>query len=493
MAQYEYRIDLENADFPLLSSEEGRTVISPKSEEVYHKIINKPYMYFCQNVMPYTEGYRSVSFKEIIPATTTTFISDIRIIYCTDRTRAYMAIGTDRKVYILGPSDTTWKRARGVTISVTNSEDITVGTVNGISYIYNKQKGCYKYDYTTNAFSLVDLVGLVATDILGVAASSGYLLAYSEYAFYWSSLLIPSDFTPSQVTGAGGGNVSEIDGKIKFAVASTTGVYIYATANVVSATSTGNKQYPFKLKEIIGSKGGITLDLVAYEANSDQQFVFTTAGMMTISSTKAVTVLPEVTDFLAGKYFEDFDQDALSFTTTLLDENTTMRKKVKLIGTRYLVISYGIYQFTHAIIYDIPLKKMGKVKFTHVDVIEYIVGQTEIAKENICFLTESGRLVHMDFSSGDGVMVLGKLQASRTRMTTLLGVEVENCTSGTLYTAQAITGKLITEAVEGTPVIVEPNLKSWAFRITAKNHSIILIGDFKVNSMLITYILNGRR
>jgi len=89
-----------------------------------------------------------------------------------------------------------------------------------------------------------------------------------------------------------------------------------------------------------------------------------------MSSQKAQIVLPEITDFLAGKVFEDFDEVTKELSLTEL--TATMKKKTKFISSRYLIVSYGITEFTHALIYDIALERLGKLKIAHVDCFEYL-------------------------------------------------------------------------------------------------------------------------
>jgi hypothetical protein len=519
MAQQEFRVDLSKINFPLLSTEQGRTVVSRDSEELYHKQNNIPNMYFCQNVMPYKEGYKSVGFTSIIDAALSSqekllqeggdfllledsdnlllvpgvTISDVRTIYSPDGVRAHLIWDEAGGVYSLVSGGTTWNSVSGApaVAGTFTVEDITIGTVNSTSYIYYKNQGCYTIDIDTNTMSAQTLTGLVAADILGVLGSNGYLVAYTEIADFHSSLLDPTDFTPSQITGAGGGGVADIDGPIKFGVSHALGFMLYTEANVVTATYTGNKQYPFKHREVIGSRGGISLDLLAYEANSDSQFVFTTGGMQTISASKSSMILPEVTDFLSGKVMEDFDTTTLEFTKT--EVAGSLLKKVKLIASRYLVISYGISEFTHALIYDVALDMLGKVKITHVDTFEYLGGQEDVAKQSLCFLLPTGEVKHLDFTTGSGVMIIGKMQYTRSRLTTLHNIEVENAESITVYDLPALHGKLLSDAVAGTPVLTEDDLKSFAFKNTAKNHNVAILGEFKANTVVAIYVNHGIR
>lgn len=494
MAQLEYRVDLHGAAMPLKADDQARTVVSTQSEELYHKQPNKMSLYFCHNVLPTQEGYTSVGYVELIPAVVpaTVFFSDVRTCYSETRERVNLAWSTTGDVYMLDATSGTWEEV-GSTPAVGGSFDvneITIGRVNGVSYICYKQDSVYTLDSTVPEFNSVTLTGLTIGDILGVAASSGYLLAYSENAYFWSSLLDPTDFTPSQISGAGGGDVADIQGKILFATSHSKGIVIYAEGNAVMATYTGNRNYPFRLKELAGSKGGISIDLIAYEANSSAQFVYTKAGMQLISESTAEVILPEVTDFLASGEFEDFSDTALTFSTSTV---ATLMKKIKLIASRYLIISYGVTEFTHALVYDLALKRLGKLKITHKDVFEYIGDQNEIAKESVCFLLDTGEVKFLQHEAGTGVLITGKLTLRRNRLSTLLGVEVENASEATLYDLPAINGKVLGTAIEGSVKEADGGLLSWNFLSTAKAHSLCLIGSFKINTVLLTCIPNGRR
>lgn len=494
MAQLEYRLDLTGIEMPLKADDQARTVISTQAEEVYHKQPNKASVYYTHNTLPVATGFASVGYNTLIPAVVpaTIFFSDVRTAYSEDRTRVNLGWNTNGDVYMLAPDGVAWELV-GSTPAVSagfDVNDITIGTVNGISYICYKQSGVYTLNSSTPALTAVTLTGLVIGDILGLAASSGYLVAYSVDAYYWCSLIDPTDFTPSQTTGAGGGAVSDIRGDIVFATSHSKGVVLYAEGNAVMATYTGNKRYPFRLKELAGSKGGISIDLIAYEANSASQFVYTKAGMQLVSEASAEVILPEVTDFLASKEFEDFDETTFTFSTSTV---TALKKKIKLIASRYLIISYGINEFTHALVYDLALKKLGKLKITHKDVFEYIGEQDEIAKESVCMLLDTGEVKYLSYEAGTGVLITGKNTLRRNRLATLLGVEVENCSSGTLYNLPALNGKVLGTPVEGYAKIDDQELKGWSFLSTAKAHSLCLIGTFKINTLLLTCIPNGKR
>ena len=483
MAQRYYTLPLKQADFPMLSEQQTRTIIGG-GDKAETRNVASPKIYYCHNVMPAIDGVDSVGYLSVISAVTPIDLnfSDVRIVYGSNRTRLYLGYTSAGDIYVLKSGTTTWLKLAATSPVPVN--DITIGTVNGISYIYYKNIGCRIYNESTDTIDSVTLTGINTANTIGVVASSGYLIAYTVFDLAWSSTIDPTDFTPSQATGAGGGSVSGLRGEIVFILSNDLGMLIYTAANTVAGTYTGNAQYPFKLREVSSSKGGISLDLVAYEANTSAQFSYSKAGLQTVDSQKSRLILPEVTDFLAGKRFEDFDEVTKDFTVT--DLTTTMLKKVKFIASRYLVISYGISSFTHALVYDIALDRLGKLKVTHTDCFEYVGDQVEVSKESIAFLLSSGEVKVLDFSTSaadsNGVVIVGKLQYTRGRTITLQGVDVENVESSSslsMTSLVSLDGKTTTKT-EGVESYSADNLRKYSFRVTAVNHALLLIGKFNL-------------
>ena len=487
MAQSQYRADLSKVSFPLLSEEQGRTLLGGARNESAED--NLPSIYYGHNIMPTDKGVQSIGYLGIASAAPVgANLADVRTVYSETKERTLLAIGVD--TYRLNAG--VWQVVTGGTTSPAN--DITIGKVNGISYIFDKQSACYTYDSVGNSYTPVTLTGVALPNTLGVVASSGYLMTYTEDAIAWSSTIDPTDFTPSPVTGAGGGVVAGLGGKIQFVLPIATGVLIYTETNVISGAYTGNVQYPFKFREVSNSKGGITLDMVAYEQNAANHFAYTSAGFQTLVAQKADTLLPDVTDFLSGLRFEDFDEG----TGLLVTENLAapMLKKIKYIASRYLVISYGKTSFTHAIIYDTALSKLGKLKITHTDCFDYVGDQADSAKESLAFLLPDGSAQVVDFATNSsGVVIVGKFQERRSRLLTLLKVEVENigaadtCTLDSLYT---LDGKNVIKKA-GLNTYAVGLARSYSFRVTGINHSLSFIGKFNLTSLLLIYKIAGRR
>lgn len=508
MAQRFYKIGIREATFPMLSEQQTRTVLGSEAGKA-PAVEERPGVAYCHNVMPTEYGLNSVGYLSVIPAAGLAVLplglvfTDVRVAYGDAKSRLYLGWDDIGRVYALLSGATAWI-ALPATIPATggpgfSSNSVTLGTVNGVSYILYSTIGAFTYNEVTNKLDNVTLTGLNIAEILGVVASSGYLVAYTNQAIAWSSTILPTDFVPSTVTGAGGGNVAGIAGAIIFCTSNTLGILVYTAANTLAGTYTGNTQFPFKFREIEDSKGGINLDRVAYEANSRTQFVFSKAGLQSISSQRAEAILPDVTDFLAGKRLEDYNETTKLYERTNLGASVTMLKKIKYIASRYLVISYGITSFTHALVFDTALSRLGKLRIGHVDVFEYVDAQTEISKESIAFVLSTGEVQVVDFSveatNSFGVVILGKAQFSRTRFINLLGVEVENIdesSSLTVSSQVSLDGKNFTDVV-GTLDESNENFREYHFRSQAKNHSIVFLGKFNLVSAILRYSTAGKR
>ena len=269
----------------------------------------------------------------------------------------------------------------------------------------------------------------------------------------------------------------------------------------MAGTYTGNARFPFKFREVDDSKGGVSLDSVAYEANSSRQFIYSKAGLQSVTSQRAETIIPEVTDFLAGGRFEDYNEATREYEVTNLLPTETMLKKIKFISSRYLIVSYGLPStgFTHALVLDTILGRLGKLKITHTDVFEFVGQQSEISKEAIAFLLSTGEVQVLDFSSAStssGVVILGKLPYSHTRLIQLLGVEIENVIEPAALdvSSQASSdGKNFTTVFPTAAPIAASNYREYPFRATAKSHSLAIVGQFNLTTVLVRYLLAGRR
>ena len=439
-------------------------------------------------------------------------MEEVRIVFTDsiDSKRFYIAFSDAGYSFYLSDIGVAWNtmllQIPGLALGVFDRNSVTTATVNRVTYLYYANLGMFKFD-NVGPLGVTMVVqattGITSADVLGVVASSGYLIAYTKDSIAWSSTLVPTDFVPSQVTGAGGGVVAGLDGDIIFATSNSLGVLIYTVNNIVAGTYTGNALFPFKFREVDNSRGGIDLDNTAWQANAVGQFVYTKAGLQSVSSQKATTILPEVTDFLSGTRFEDYNETTKQLEVTNIpgfSYVTQLIRKVKLVSARYLILSYGLpgTVFTHAIVVDTVLNKIGKFKIAHVDVFEYVQDTTIVAKQSIAFMGSRGKVDIVDFSvdgNHTGVLILGKLQATRTRGLGLMGASVENVIEGDtldFFSNASLDGKNFTN-VPSYLVSTAANVRDYAFRSSALTHNLTFIGSFNLVTVQIAYRIEGRR
>lgn len=496
MAQLHYRADLNTVDMPLVSTHTALTLISPPREETVTKH-NTPKVMYMHNFMPTREGLVSIGYTTRLPAISPAIqiVADVRTLYGNARTKIYIAWDTLGRGFWAKDSSAVWTKL-ALTVGGFNINNVTIATVRGVSYIYFKNLGCYQFDEVTNELVSVTLSGLTLSNILGILDASGYLLAYNATDIVWSSTIDPTDFVPSSTTGAGGGSIQDIQGAIKFAVPSPNGFIVYADNNAVSASYTGNVQFPWRFLEIENSGGGLTLDSVAYEANLATHYTYSTVGFQAVTDRKAESILPEITDFLTSGVVEDFNEITEEFSS--VEASTSIRKKIKFIGSRYLIVSYGVTEFTHALVYDNSLNKIGKLKITHVDVFEYIGTSVDPAKNSIAFIDKTGLVKTVNFSlasSSSGVILLGRFQYIRSRMINIQSVQVGNVDLDADLNVQdlySIDGYNYSKKI-GTVLTRSMNTRIYGVRATGLNHALLLQGQINLNSLVITYTLAGNR
>ena len=326
------------------------------------------------------------------------------------------------------------------------------------------------------------------------------LFAAQSAAIAWSSTIDPTDFTPSLTTGSGGGSVENAQGYITYCVKHTLGFIVYTTNNAVGAVYTNNARYPFAFREIVSSGGLLTLDLLGYDANTGNQYLYSTHGFQLMSMSQSQTVFPDLTDFIAGLSFEDYNEVTDTLTRTALVSQ--MHKRLNVIADRYFVVSYGNGSLTHAIVYDIALKRYGKLKIPHVDCFEYELGvltATEFPKRSIAFLQEDGTVKIVDFSAraanSSGVIMLGKFQFVRPRLLQLDTITLENVMDENNFSV------IVKSSLDGKTTVDTPTTllhsaggsHTYGSRAIGINHSLVIKGNFQLNTNVLQFNIHGKR
>jgi len=322
-------------------------------------------------------------------------------------------------------------------------------------------------------------------------------------AIFWSSTINETDFTPSLITGAGGGAVQGLVGTLVCCVPHTKGFLIYGTGNIVAASYSQNSRYPFDAQPIVGSGGVTDRSLVTTDANTNGHFAYTTSGLQSVGMGSCDVILTDVTDFVSGKLFEDFDDVLKVFTQTELTQ--TMKKRLAIVANRYLIISYGVNSLTHALVYDAKTTRMGKLRINHVmcfELFSTVLGVTEISRQSIAFLQADGTVQTVNFdtrsSGSNGTLLLGKYQYVRARNLILDEVWIENVYNYANFSLTAMVA-LYGKTFSSTPTLAPDSTDNtrrqahYKCRAEGENVSLLLQGQFHLESGVIEFHPGGKR
>jgi hypothetical protein len=518
MAQIPYRANLTAAQFPFLARDWGRSIIVPGADQNFDRTVVSgadtdkdkgiPQVYYMHNVMPYAQGLQSVGYISVVSgvAGQNNFLKTFPL--RDDSAAAYNTFGGISQDLTTGAYQL-WTIQAGTWVpsgpQVPNSR-LSIAHVNGKTFVYFAGWGCIRYDFPTATWVTVTLSGLTASAILGITSCAGYVLAWSLNSLYWSSTLpIVSDiidFVPSLITGAGGQSIEQVRGQITFCGPHQLGIMIYSTQNAVMGVASSNALYPFSFRELVASGGVADDSMMAYDSNTNNHYVYTTEGLQIFSTNNSQVTLPEVTDFIAGSTFEDYSSLNHQFSYVDLT-GSTMQKKITGISSRYLVVSYGVSSFTHAIVYDYVMKRWGKLKVSHVDCFEYEMQNSlirEIPKQNMAFLMPTGEIKLLDFeqsvASQDSVMLCGRYQYVRSRNLILDEVVFDSVLPDNTFGITALSclnGSDISSYEAGYLSESGSKHRRYNFRSEGENISLEITGTFRADSLALKFHPGAKR
>ena len=495
-----HTIDLLSPDFPLLSEYHGQTVLISGNNNLPNDK-ERPQVYYAHNVLPTTEGYQSIGYEQLLPRTIYTDITTTVTVYESAFSRvANLIFSASGKLHVAYLDSTEWLEIAAP--ADIQGRLITKALVRGVTYIYFSGLGCYRYDFGSNSLVAVTLTALSTSSILGIVGNSGYLLAYgNDGSVAWSSTVDTTDFTPSLITGAGSGRLDGALGKTIVAVSVANGIIFFNEKNAVACLYQDNIKYPFSFTPIPGSGGLVSADNTITNAlDSQAAYAYTTSGLQAVTVSGAQPILPRVSDFLAGKALETFNED-----TNALESITpvaTLKKKLAWIADRYLIISYGDGLLSHAIVFDIYLGRLGKLKVDHVDIFEfnlYLNTIYDAPRKSIGVIKRDGTLsvVNPDtaYAASSGVLILGKYQLTKERFSNLLSVLVENIPAAAtfnIYDLPTYDGK----SFYGSPLAGHDSgqlgvAKKYYFSSVAKAHTLLCKGRFNLVSGQINLEIAG--
>lgn len=326
---------------------------------------------------------------------------------------------------------------------------------------------------------------------------------------FWSSTIDCTDFVPSLITGAGGGQVQGARGPINFVFSHIKGILVYCQDNIVAGPYSANSRFPFAFQAIVGSGGVANVNLVTQEDNTNQHYAYTDSGLQIVTMLGSQAVIPEITDFYNATLFEDFNDSSLTFSVS--ESPSAMGRRIRSVANRYLCFSYNIDQtvatFTHCIIYDQISKRWGKIKLNHVQILDLNLSDffpgLDLVHSTIGLLQKDGTIQYVNTdpaaSTSNGTLILGKYQFVRARNLILDTIDLETIFHSnkfflTIFTS--LSGKensfLTTPYTDSTLIDVAGSIK-YLSRVEGVNHSLCCQGQFTLNSGVITFHLGAKR
>lgn len=546
MAYYTSRINLASASFPFLTELWGQSIIVPQYDQNFDRQVVSaadqdrdkgiPQAFYMHNVMPTTNGYQSISYDiQIQPlggGTSTSF--DAVFPFQAINTGKYLWCPSAGQNFIYFAQLKAWYPISSLPLgTVPDNGQVTVAYLHGDTWFYYANYGCFKFNPATLTIDPVTLTGLTPANIIGIVTANGYMLAWTSTGIAWSSLVDNTDFTPSLATGAGGGQVNDAKGQIISCLPISGGFIVYCERNAVAAKYTGNTKSPFTYSEIPGSLGIRSPEQVSWQSNLSSHFAWTSSGLQELDKNGVRQTFADVSDFISAKIFEDYDETTAKLTRFPLLQN--MNVKIAIVSSRYLVMSYGVLSgvYTHALTYDITLKRWGKLKITHRDCFEWnfpsLVGpltydslagqqyQTFISgtyatlggvvntvadvKGAIAFLLQDGTVKTAQFqfseTGSSGVLITGKYQFMRGSNIVHFSTQVESVSvlpgGFALTLIPFMDGKTPLPEVRCINRVVGTRTVDYVRKLTAQSYALVFKGAFNLNSVETAYTKGGSR
>lgn len=528
-----FRLNIVAANIPFISTQYGRSVLLKDPADTHYISTNTyggqssdldfgiPQVIYFHNVFPTARGLTSLGFDTLTPPTPTLASRANYIRTCFDERFLYLANSLGNYIW----KDNGWLNIGGWA----SSAPVTVTHLHKATYICHEYEGVQKLNEATMQLEQVQLEGLVMGEIKGITHANNYLIAYTKDTIHWSSPIDIEELTPSMETTAGSIIPLHVRGSIVLCLPFPKGFIIYTTVNAVRVSYTGDIRYPFSFMEVVGSGGIRDNEDVTHESNHDTDYLLSNKGIQSITRAEgeAMQLFPEANDFLTGHYFEDYigatgKVDHSNVSGNWSSESQTwgedtsgynqlkqtyhkgeLKKKIAVVGNRWLVFSYGLTSLTHAVVFDIVLKRWGKIRLAHVDCFELDHASPttylQEANHSLAFLLSDGRVKIVNLEeqkeANDSVVIFGRLQYKRGNVTTIHSVELENTfpKSATLEILHSLDGKTWQPEIYPMKQIETKNLTRWISRVTAINHCLKFSGNFDIVSVTGTATVGGSR
>ncbi len=553
MAQIDYRVNLSAAVYPMTLAKAGKSVIIPGPDQNFEWRIDAagetnarsagiPQVMYMENVLPTSEGFRSIALVESTPIA----LAQFETIITARRVRASTATNPESSYHLLFLSSAKILASydpRGPYFQLTNSAGFPAQLFPG-SVSFADVKGSTYFRTSGRVFRLAitgavgpDMVEETITglpvpnaDIVSICGSFNYLIFHSSTAIYWSSTTIPTDFAPSLVSGAGVEFPNNIKSNILFLKPHSEGFFICCEFNLIFARYTGNSRYPWKFTEIKES-GGYKTDLqIAGDSQASINYgVNTNSFIQAISPELCDVIAPEITQFLS----EAATYDSFNYSTNIFIDQPHVKLrsgKAFYLFDRYVLVSYDrnyIEGFNegakNVFVYDKLLKRYGNIKINHDYVVESASNVLPFPAAN----TSEPAFVFIDYVTGKitsttfnyqnitsanlhkAVILLGKFKLTRSRWVTLEEATIEsiaynfngtnfvnNFSATIVYTLDGKTFETPKDLYLIPPSALNiSNIKTLKYlgHTSCSNFSLLLKGAFDLNTVELRMHIDGIR
>jgi len=583
MAVQRYKAALNNARFPLVSTWGDRAVVLPavdssqRSPRQYQGSdenidFNMPQVLYGENFVPVSGGLKSVSYVQAVaPSVASDFDQLFPLRDENENTVLYSpSHGQNYQYYDAGSAwgytTNTAKYAEFNYVVSTNSTNtpatarVTRAYVEGATFVCYSRIGVnsgttpgtatadgslfYWYLPHRNLVTLlnpsqshwVKNLPIPIGEIDGIAASNGYLLAWSGLTIYWALYdgtgFEFSEYANGEVTGGGYQIPEDVKGPITAIVPVTGGFIIFTTKNAVAAFYNANNiAAPWLFRQVSNAGGVASYEQVTEDASLAAVYANTTGGLQRITLNAAETSFPDVTDFLGLRCIERFNTTSMQFDRGLV--TTELYTKLTFCGQRFLVISYGTYPgiYSFALVYDTELRRWGKLRIVHRDCFAYNYGSqavkltyamlgdvpyssmestaynaTNLAggeltypRQSVAFLLASGevRIAVMDTrppeDDSESFVILGKFQLTRSRLSSLHEVEVEGLVAGgEVSVLRSVDGCTFASTESGYLRTQSDNYSEYGFdMVTGKSVALMVRGDYYLSTLILHVTNDG--
>jgi hypothetical protein len=412
MAVQRFKVAINNAIFPLVSTKAQRAVIAPGGDSAPRTPrqffgadasadYNTAQVIYAENVIPVAEGLKSVGYVELIPPESTG-VSDFDTVFPLrdedENTVLFSPAGG--KNYIHDISTNSWSAsptieaiwAKTLASGLDPADcNVTYAYVDGKTFVcYSRLKSndtptatdmsIMFWDSTTQSLtpstSLITNLPFGPGEIDGVSSSSGYLLVWSGLTIAWAPFSGAAfDFTiysNGAFTGSGFQIPEDIQGPVTSIIGMAGGFVAFTLRNAIAASYHAQSiASPWVFREVPDAGGLDSYEQATVEGSLSRLVAYTSAGMQTISLNSAEIVHPQVADFITGRQIERYDFSAHRLIRGVA--TVDLYTKVTAIGNRFIVVSYGFFPgtYSYALVYDLALERWGKLRIVHRDCFNY--------------------------------------------------------------------------------------------------------------------------